>query len=739
MILSYFGSATDAAGTDRRSNSSTIIAGKNLRKLPRHIAITVVGTVLFSFIVFASSVIWMTRELDRQALENSLIQMRTARSNLLSKARLVTLDYTNWDAAVSAMRTADEFWLYDNIGSAALIGQAIQLTDMWGGAMPAPIGWITNDEIKPRTDALTQEMRNLVEERLSNSKSTVLNGVEFFGWSNNEVFAFAASSFSPVNGAVPAQPWQINDGHLVMGVNLTKKVMSKIADSYFLSGVKVVKNKPTSDPFIPLAGIDGQPVAFIAWDEPHPSMDMLKQMVPILAIALILSITLMAFGIKLAQKSASQLIQSERRSSKAAQTDFLTGLPNRAAFNHAIEGAAAAGSRAIMFLDLNGFKSINDSAGHAAGDQIIVSLADRLACLVEPTRFLAHISGDEFVFLIESQDVEREIPKLILDVLDIFETPFMAMGRQIHLKAAIGYAVQTKDEVSGAELMRQADLAMYAAKASKNTGPVVFSPDIEHHSQSRFSIEQALRETLYNPEDLSIVYQPIVTVDGKFERAEALARWAPPHLGPIPPDQFIPVAEQSGLMVDLGRLLFRRVCEDLVSHPTLTVNINISTVQLLEPEFLTILRSDIQKYGISSDRIQLELTESILVSDTELVKNILQEISSLGFLIALDDFGTGYSSIAYLDTLKFDTLKLDKSFASEIHSSEKRLALIESVIQMAHRLNLKVVCEGVETTKDLTLLKDLQCDFVQGYLIGKPMSVKVLSKKWLCYSKSCAA
>lgn len=739
MNISPSNLSQNAARTDRWARSSSIMDGKDLRKLPRLIAITVIGTVLFAFVVFAASVIWMTGELDRQALQNSFVQMRTARSNLLSKARLVTLDYTNWDAAVSAMRTADELWLYDNVGSAALIGQAIQLTDMWGGAMPSPVGWITGDQREPRVDALTPELRHLVEEHLSASGTSVLNGVEFFGWSNEDVFAFAAASFAPVYGAAPAQPGQINDGHLVMGVRLTEKVMGKIGNSYFLNGVQIVAQEPITDPFIPLPGIDGKPVAFVTWDEPHPSLDMLKQMTPILALALVISVILMAFGVRLAQRSARQLIQSERLASKAAQTDFLTGLPNRAAFNLAIAGTAAVGGRAVMFLDLNGFKSINDSAGHAVGDKIIVSLANRLASLVDSKRFLAHISGDEFVFLITSPDAEHQMIKLIWDVRDIFTTPFVAMGRQFHLQAAIGYAVQSTEEISGSELMRQADLAMYAAKASKQARPIAFSVEIEHRSQNKFAIEQALRDTLENPEDLSVVYQPIVRVDGQFERAEALARWAPAHLGPVSPEEFIPVAEQSGFIVDLGRLLFRQVCKDLAAHPTLLVNVNISTIQLLDPDFQDNLRFDLAEYEVTADRIQLELTESILVSDTDRVRDILSDISDMGFMIALDDFGTGYSSISYLDRLKFDTLKLDRSFLSQIHSSEKRRALIESVIQMAHRLNLAVVCEGVETTKDLYLLQEIHCDYVQGYLMEKPIPIKLLSNKWLLSNKYNAA
>ena len=739
MNISLSTLSQNAARTDRRANSSSIMVGKDLRKLPRHIAITVIGTILFAFVVFVASVTWMTQELDRQALKNSSVQMRTARSNLLSKARLVTLDYTNWDAAVSAMRTADEFWLYDNIGSAALIGQAVQLTDMWGGAMPSPVGWIKGDQREPRADALTPEVRHLVEERLSVSETSVLNGIEFFEWSNEEVFAFAAASFAPVYGAVPAQLGQVNDGHLVMGVRLTKKVIGKVADNYFLSGVRIVKNEPASDPFIPLVGIDGEPVAFISWDVPHPSLDMLKKMAPILALALVLLAILMAFGIKLAQRNAQQLIQSERQASKAAQTDFLTGLPNRAAFNLAIAGTAAVGGRAVMFLDLNGFKRINDSAGHAVGDQIIISLADRLARLVDSTRFLAHISGDEFVFLITSFAAENQMRKLIRDVQDIFNAPFVTMGRQFHLQAAIGYAVQSAEEISGSELMRQADLAMYAAKASKQAGPVVFSAEIEHLSQNKFVIEQALRDTLDSPENLSVVYQPIVTMKGHFERAEALARWAPAHLGPVSPDKFIPIAEQSGLIVDLGRVLFRQVCKDLATHPTLLVNVNISTIQLLDSNFLVNLCSDIAEYGVAADRIQLELTESIFVSDTNCVSNILNNLSDIGFMIALDDFGTGYSSISYLDRLEFDTIKLDRSFSSEIDSSERRRSLIESVIKMAHRLNLAVVCEGIETTENLIFFQELSCDFVQGYLIEKPISIELLSSKWLYSSKFNAA
>jgi EAL domain-containing protein (putative c-di-GMP-specific phosphodiesterase class I) len=222
-----------------------------------------------------------------------------------------------------------------------------------------------------------------------------------------------------------------------------------------------------------------------------------------------------------------------------------------------------------------------------------------------------------------------------------------------------------------------------------------------------------------------------VGADGRLVRAEALARWTSAELGPVPPDRFIAVAEQAGLIVELGRRLLQLVCQDLALHPDLRVSVNISPLQLMAPDFVTSLMAELDRHGVSPDRVEVELTEAVLVDDAALAAERLSELHAAGFSTALDDFGTGHSSIGYLGSMPFDTLKIDRSFVSGIHASGKQLGLVNAMIMMAHNLRLHVVCEGVETREDLNLLHDLGCDLVQGYHLDRPLPIQVLAARWL--------
>jgi EAL domain-containing protein (putative c-di-GMP-specific phosphodiesterase class I) len=234
-----------------------------------------------------------------------------------------------------------------------------------------------------------------------------------------------------------------------------------------------------------------------------------------------------------------------------------------------------------------------------------------------------------------------------------------------------------------------------------------------------------------HPGELSLVYQPIVDQRGGLVRAEALARWFSPELGAVPPDRFIPVAEQAGLIVELGRTLIKRVYDDLLLYPQLSVSLNVSSLQLLAPDFVSAVTGEIESRGIDPHRVEFELTESVVVADARLAAVRLQELRQAGFSTALDDFGIGYSSVGYLKSLGFDALKIDRSFVAEVRKSKEGFDVVKAVVLMAHSLHLRVVCEGVETAEELTLLKELGCDLLQGYFIDKPLDLETLAERWL--------
>jgi EAL domain-containing protein (putative c-di-GMP-specific phosphodiesterase class I) len=359
-------------------------------------------------------------------------------------------------------------------------------------------------------------------------------------------------------------------------------------------------------------------------------------------------------------------------------------------------------------------------------------MAARLGQLAEPGCLLARIAGDEFVLLVEGPNARARVERLAWAIDRSFDEPFEALGHRLHLQAAVGYAVQDVDGMTGADLMRQADLAMYEGKRLEARTPVAFSAMIGEAAHDAFVLERALRAALLShPEEIGVAYQPVVTLDREFRHAEALARWTSPELGPVPPGRFIPVAEKAGLMIELGRVLLGQVCDDLEAHPGLRVSVNVSPLQLVAPDFIADLASGLTARSIDPGRIELELTESVLIRDSRTAAQHLHELKASGFSIALDDFGTGYSSVAYLEQISFNTLKIDRSFVSRIRFSPKRHSLIRGMIHMAHDLGMRVVCEGVETAEELALLRELGCDLVQGYLFDPALGIGPLLSRYL--------
>lgn len=701
-------------------------------KLPTRIAVIVAATVLLVLAAAAVSIAWMTRALDQQALEQTEVQVEIVRENILSRIDMVTVDYAKWDWAYDAVQSGtDVEWLLGNIGSAALIGEAIQLAVIWDGGFTQDLGWVDDGVVEPRSGLVPASTLAAVEDLLSDARPGNFDAAEFFQWRGAELFAMAASHFEPVEDPSRVPEEERLGGLLLMGTRIDAEAVAEIARSLSLTGTGLALSPPADRPSMALAGIDGKPVAYFVWDRPRPGTAMLRRMVPYLTLLAAAAASLAAVNVRMAKRGALRLVVAEQQASRAARTDALTGLPNRGAFNDAIASPAIAGERSVLFLDINDFKRINDSIGHAAGDQVIIAVAQRLTTIADPRCLLARVGGDEFVFVLTGPHAAARTKDLTAEAEKLFMQPFCVLGYQMRLRAAIGYAVQVDNSTTGEDLVRQADLAMYEAKRHRGGEPVAFSNILDHATQNAAVIEQGLRKALEQPAELSVVYQPITSMDGRMVRAEALARWTSPELGSVSPDRFIAVAERAGLIVDLGRKIIELVCNDLVAYPDLRISLNISPLQLMSPEFIPALIRDLQRYNVAVSRVEIELTESVIVDDTLLAAERLGELQAAGFSTSLDDFGTGYSSMGYLTRLRFQTLKIDRSFVAKIRGSNQDAAVVEGMIRIAHGLGLQVVCEGIETAEECDRLKKLGCDLAQGYYFDPPLPIATLAERWL--------
>ncbi|MBU2698367.1 bifunctional diguanylate cyclase/phosphodiesterase [Pimelobacter sp. 30-1] len=416
-----------------------------------------------------------------------------------------------------------------------------------------------------------------------------------------------------------------------------------------------------------------------------------------------------------------------------ATHDSLTNLPNRSLLLRHLEGALERAQQtslhlALVLLDLDHFKRINDSLGHHIGDELLVVVAERLLAWTRAGDLVARLGGDEFAIVLHDvppyADLERRLEELMVDVL----APVVVHGYELAVTGSIGGIRYPADGEDPATLLKHADIAMYEAKAAGRNAVRWFEAGMLKDDDGRLALSAALRQALEQGE-LSLAYQPQLDLaTGKVVGVEALARWTSPTLGPVPPDRFIPVAEDGGMITHLGNWVLRTACEALVrmqeelGHP-LRLAVNVSPRQLQARAWLDEIADAIATAGIAPAQLEVEITEGLLIEDHGDVVAMLESLRSLGVSIVVDDFGRGYSSLAYLTKFPIDKIKIDRSFISEITCADTDAAIVDAIIVMAHALGMTVVAEGVETAVQERYLRERGCDEVQGYRYSPGVAV----------------
>jgi diguanylate cyclase (GGDEF)-like protein len=439
------------------------------------------------------------------------------------------------------------------------------------------------------------------------------------------------------------------------------------------------------------------------------------------------------------QTDVTERKRAESQLQHDALHDALTGLPNRVLFLDRLEHAMRRDIRrdrrertAVLFLDLDRFKIVNDSLGHLVGDHLLVEVARRLEGALRPGDTVARLGGDEFTVLLEDLADRPEAEAVADRMLATLTEPFEVEERELYLSASIGIAMAVPGAQPG-EVIRDADAAMYRAKAEGKGRHAMFDAKLHEAAVARLELETRLRRGLsaetVDEFGLQVAYQPIVgAADGRLSGFEALARWHDADGRILRPDQFIPVAEETGLIYALGRLVLRESCRQLArwralpSGAGLRMNVNISGRQLLEPAFVEEIAAVLAEQGLPPDALRLEITETEAAADYTAVRNALEAIRErTGVLAHLDDFGTGTSSLTFLRGFPGDALKIDRSFVLAMRGDESAFQIVKAILALAHNLGMEVVAEGVETAWHLDTLRDLQCDFAQGFLLSRPL------------------
>jgi diguanylate cyclase (GGDEF)-like protein/PAS domain S-box-containing protein len=414
----------------------------------------------------------------------------------------------------------------------------------------------------------------------------------------------------------------------------------------------------------------------------------------------------------------------------SAQHDFLTGLPNRILLNDRVGQAIASASRhnnkiAVLFLDLNGFKHINDSLGHSTGDKLLQSIAKRLLSCGRGSDTVSRQGGDEFVVLLSDLDQADDAAVTARRMLHAVAEPHSIDQHELHVTASIGVSVFPDDGLNEETLIKNADTAMYQAKEHGRQSYQFFKPAMNVRAVERQFIEESLRRALERQE-FALHYQPKVSLlTGEITGAEALIRWTHPTRGPVSPGQFIPVAEDCGLILPISNWVLREACRQakewlVAGLPLGTIAVNVSAIEFRHENFLQGIFATLQETGLDPRLLELELTESVLMKHVESTAAILKTLRVAGVQLAVDDFGTGYSSLSYLRKFPIDALKIDQSFIRQITGTPDETTIVTGVISMGRSLRLRVVAEGVETQEELAFLQTHQCDEAQGYYFGRP-------------------
>ncbi|HEY1386588.1 MAG TPA: EAL domain-containing protein [Dongiaceae bacterium] len=430
----------------------------------------------------------------------------------------------------------------------------------------------------------------------------------------------------------------------------------------------------------------------------------------------------------------------ERRAAEArirflAQHDPLTGLPNRASFHDAITRQLALSRRdgaplAVFCIDLDRFKNVNDTLGHRAGDLLLQQVAARIRGNIREIDTVARIGGDEFVLLQTGANQPEASASLAARLIDDLSHSFELDGNRITVGASIGIAMAPQDSVDADSLIRDADIALYRAKSSGRGSYCYFQAGMDTLLRERREMEQDLADAL-STHAFRLAFQPLFSGQCASEMVgfEVLLRWPHRQRGMVPPSQFVPIAEETGLIVPIGAWVLESACREAACWPKpWRVAVNVSPRQLSDPGFATNVTRALQRSGLSPDRLEVEITETVLIQDGEATLAILQNLKRLGIRIVLDDFGTGYSSLSYLQRFPFDKVKIDQSFIRNLNDSASAQAIVGAILAMSHQLHLEVTAEGVENEAQLAMLHGRECDQIQGYLLSKPIPQQELSR-----------
>jgi diguanylate cyclase (GGDEF)-like protein len=492
--------------------------------------------------------------------------------------------------------------------------------------------------------------------------------------------------------------------------------------------------EPAGDRVLQLTGNKGEALARFAWTPKTPGREIISRIVPFVMLALSAFVVLAALVFRHMRHTAETIAATETRLRHLAMHDPLCGLPNRMFFGERLEATIervkeAGNTAAVFYIDLDHFKDVNDTLGHHVGDELLRSVAQRLLRTLRGDDVVTRLGGDEFAVLTLGVLDHPTLHTMARRVIEAISSPYSIRNQSIVIGASIGVVIITPSVAGAPDVMRHADMALYRAKNEGRNRACIYDWAMDEELVKRKALEQELR-TAIESNALRVAYQPILNHTGeKVLGVEALCRWTHPQRGEIPPSELIPVAEHSGLIVELGEQVLRQACLDAKLWPALTVAVNVSALQFRASNFVEVVERILSATRLDASRLELEVTETTLLGNVEAAELAMRRLKTLGVRLALDDFGTGYSSLLYLRRFPFDKLKIDSSFVRSIERAADAAAIVHAVVSLGRGLGMLVTAEGVETADQQLFLRAAGVHSMQGYRFGRPGPAEALAQQ----------
>lgn len=691
---------------------------------------------------------WAASRIDSDARDRQARAIATGLVEIAERTQIEQDSSALWDESVLNLRSNNDVWLAENLAEwiSEYFGHdhvyIIDAADrpvravIGGGRVPDETYDRDRGAVEPLVQALRADMAT-ASAGLSDSTAAVtgLGEIDRAALPDGQVGIVSVRPVLPGSEAVTQAP---GTEYLHVSIRLLDDDLSAvIAEKYGIDQLRFERSTSLTVGLAssPVLDNDGRILGFFTWQPYQPATQLLRDTAPTAILVGVMGLLLLLLLLNRLRKTSAQLEVSEANAKYLAFHDALARIPNRALFEDRLERALAnqrhsGTGLALHSIDLDRFKSVNDSLGHPAGDELIRQTGERLKSLVSDVDTVARLGGDEFAILqVDVRDVQQAL-SLSGRIVAELEKGFDLRGHEAFVSASVGVVYSESREASVEDLLRQADVALYEAKTSGRGRYQLFAGDLDVAVRERRALELDLRAALTGEPGLELVYQPIYgTTSGEIIGAEALVRWESPRRGRLSPAAFIGLAEERGLIDQLGLWVLREAASYAVGSTIPWVAVNVSPAQFKDEKFADRVLAVLHEVGLKASRLELEITEGLLLQNSPTVQTTLTRLRAAGVRVALDDFGTGYSSISYLRTHGVDKLKIDQSYVAQLGRDLEIDNIVICIIGLAKAMHMRVTAEGVETESQKDILHRMGCDQLQGYLLSRPVTPRKLEEQ----------